>query len=81
MKEIDMNGYIEVKLNEYGRYIVEKRLSKVENITIDKDGYIKMQMWKVMKYFGPFLPDMNPFEEMTILVNESNILSDDIKTK
>lgn len=76
MKEFDMNGYVRVKLNKFGRYIASNM-----NIEYDKDGYLYTQLWKLMKDFGKYISLENPFDEFVLGLDEKYILNDDEKTK
>ena len=68
LKCFNLNDYVFVKLNDYGEKIWEYQnadfLMEAPKLKLEKDGYLKIQLWELMRIYGKFLHNgsMLPFE-------------------
>lgn len=66
-KEINLNAKVRVQLTEHGKIILE--MDEYASDKPDADGFLEMQLWTLMRVFGPvmFLGNPNmPFENMNV---------------
>ena len=84
MKELNINSYVNVKINNYGISILEQKHNEFQKQfpiigdfkmpEPDENGYIKFQLWELMNIFGPYL--IAGFEvpfEMNIGIDENDL--------
>lgn len=65
--KINLNCKVKIKLSEYGKKINE---ILIPSYKIDEEGYIELQLWKLMQDFGPAISGFqnydHPFEDNDI---------------
>lgn len=64
MKKMNFNCSIKVKLDPYGREIYEARYGA---LPVDKNGFVKFQLWDFMNLFGGHFGKGNPVNNKYIL--------------
>ncbi len=80
MKKFNINNYVKVKLTDYGKEIyyhqfdktnerLGKEIIKPRMPTLDDEGYLKDQLWKIMSVFGEYisLGSKQPFDTDILL--------------
>ena len=74
MKEeitFNVNNWVKVKLNDYGRLILrEDHCFQTVDIKTDSEGYSKFQLWELFNLFGRYinLGQNLPFDSEIILL-------------
>lgn len=72
MRVFNINYNVRIRLTPAGVDILKQKGWTEEEIERDQDGYLVMQMWKVMAYFGAYMTSsckMPPFD-VNILIDD-----------
>lgn len=88
MKSINLNDTVKVKLTDHGKDIFYHQYDELNESLgkqlispcfprVDEEGFTKMQLWQLMKLYGPYidLGKENPFEQLRIYF-EDGVLQD-----
>lgn len=78
MKNLSLNADVKVQLTEYGYKIMEELAKQFGGklADIDDEGFIKIQLWELMKIFGQYTYAGNPnqvFVSTSIQINEEEL--------
>lgn len=84
MIEFNINNYVQIKLTDTGRAILEENHDRLHNLVKgnipyklpkeDADGWSKWQLWRVMEEFGPDIYHGNtpPFETTIRIMTDTS---------
>ena len=76
MKEFNINEYVQFKLTDYGKEVIESRPHRIY-AKLAKDGYYRMQMYEFMDCFAGYI--LNNGGEQIIKNNIIKISNKDLK--
>lgn len=91
MQELNINSYVKVKLTEDGQQAVvsfnkdidessDEKQTMTRANNVDEDGYIKLQLWELMRVFGKHcsVDANNLFEDNNLYIYDKSLSQIDL---
>lgn len=84
MKKINLNSIVKIKLSPAGKCIYRHQFDHFGGVSlglkepdpdavIDEEGFMKLQLWRLMEIYGQDIYTSNAFEEIFIYVDDVDI--------
>ncbi len=73
MKKINYNNFIKIKLTEFGKIVLYNAYKG--EISVDENGFAKMQMWDFIGLFGQYIQkNVSILEDGYIYMDENRLV-------